>query len=170
MQNIIEILRVRNFLVMLLISAAAASFGCSTQHSAATRDAGSGDAKVLRTSGSDQTPETNKNTQTPAMPAERRAETDDRRNRNDIDIEEAPVSEDDGKVVSKANFDKITNGMSYQQVVKALGGDKGMLVSTMNLNGRETQTYKWSNADYSKYIDVIFEKEKVVEKKQKGLS
>lgn len=70
--------------------------------------------------------------------------------------------------LTKANFDKINEGMSYDEVTKIFS-DKGMQTSTMKVNERETVIFKWSNDDFSRYIDVEFEKEKVVSKKQKGL-
>jgi hypothetical protein len=70
--------------------------------------------------------------------------------------------------LNKAAFEKIRTGMTLAEVEKLLG-EKGMLVSTMDVNGRKTQIYKWSNDNFSSYIDVTIEKEKVVEKKDKGL-
>ena len=70
--------------------------------------------------------------------------------------------------VTKASFNKIKNGMTLEEVEKLLG-EKGMLVSTMDVNGRKTQIYKWSNDNFTSYIDVTIENGKVVEKKDKGL-
>jgi hypothetical protein len=70
--------------------------------------------------------------------------------------------------LTKAAFNKIKAGMTLTEVEKMMG-EKGMLVSTMDVNGRQTQIYKWSNEDFSRYIDVTIEKNLVVEKKDKGL-
>jgi len=70
--------------------------------------------------------------------------------------------------LNKAAFDKIKVGMTLNEIEKLLG-DKGMLVSTMDVNGKQTQIYKWSNDNFTSYIDVTIEKNKVIEKKDKGL-
>jgi hypothetical protein len=70
--------------------------------------------------------------------------------------------------LTKAAFEKIKVGMTLAEVEKMLG-DEGMLVSTMDVNGRKTQTYKWSNDNFTSYIDVVIENGKVAEKKDKGL-
>jgi hypothetical protein len=173
MRKIIEILQARNILAAFLILGAIASFGCSMQKTAAT-ETGSGNKTAIKASGDNQTAEANKNIQQPqASPTvDKNLEAEYRQRTNEyygeVPMPQSPVK-DDAKIISKASFDKIAEGMSYKEVVKAMG-DEGMLVSIMKVNGRETQIYKWSNADFSKYIDVTFEKEKVVEKKQKGLS
>ena len=70
--------------------------------------------------------------------------------------------------LTKSTFEQIKTGMTLSEVEKLMG-DKGMLVSTMDVNGRKTQIYKWSNDNFTTYIDVTIENEKVVEKKDKGL-
>jgi hypothetical protein len=70
--------------------------------------------------------------------------------------------------LSKTDFEKIKVGMDLVEV-QELMGDKGMLVSTMDVNGKKTQIYKWSNDNFTSYIDVTIEKNKVIEKKDKGL-
>ena len=70
--------------------------------------------------------------------------------------------------ITKAAFDKIKVGMTLEDVEQSLG-EKGMLVSTMDVNGRKTQIYKWSSDNFSSYIDVTVEGGKVIEKKNKGL-
>ncbi|HEY8560827.1 MAG TPA: hypothetical protein VIL74_10670 [Pyrinomonadaceae bacterium] len=71
-------------------------------------------------------------------------------------------------ILTKASFAKIQTGMTLAEVEKTLGGE-GLLVSMMNVNGRKTQIYKWSNHNFTSYIDVTIENGKVVEKKDKGL-
>jgi hypothetical protein len=70
--------------------------------------------------------------------------------------------------VSRASYEKIKIGMTLEQVEKLIG-EQGMLVSTMNVNGRKTQIYKWSSDNFSSYIDVTTEGGKVIEKKDKNL-
>lgn len=79
-----------------------------------------------------------------------------------------PVPQKTSAVLTKIAFDKIKVGMSLAEVEKMLG-DKGMLVSTMDVNGKKTQIYKWSNDNFTSYIDVTIENNKVIEKKDKGL-
>jgi len=70
--------------------------------------------------------------------------------------------------LTKLTFNKIKTGVMLEEV-EMLMGEKGMLVSTMDVNGRKTQIYKWSNDNFTSYIDVTIEGGKVVEKKDKGL-
>jgi len=70
--------------------------------------------------------------------------------------------------INKATFEKINVGMTLEEVEK-LVGDKGMLVGTNLINGRKTQIYKWSNDNFTSYIDVTIENGKVAEKKDKNL-
>jgi hypothetical protein len=70
--------------------------------------------------------------------------------------------------LTKPSFNKIKTGMTLEEVEKLMG-EKGMLVSTMDVNGRKTQIYKWGNDNFTSYIDVTIEGGKVVEKKDKGL-
>lgn len=79
-----------------------------------------------------------------------------------------PAEQKTSENLNKATFTRIKPGMSLAEVEKMMG-EKGMLVSTMDVNGRKTQTYKWSNDNFSTYIDVVIENGKVAEKKEKGL-
>lgn len=85
----------------------------------------------------------------------------------DLDFS-TPAPQKSSATLSKAAFDKIKVGMSLAEVEKMLG-DKGMLVSIMDVNGKKTQIYKWSNDNFTSYIDVTVEDNKVIEKKDKGL-
>lgn len=69
--------------------------------------------------------------------------------------------------INQTNFDKITNGMSYDEVTKIFS-DKGFHSSSMKIHGKETEIFLWSNDDFSKYISLEFENNKVIEKKKKG--
>jgi len=79
-----------------------------------------------------------------------------------------PAPQKSAANLTKASFEKIKIGMTLGEVEKTLG-EEGMLVSTMDVNGRKTQTYKWSNDNFTSYIDVVIESGKVAEKKNKGL-
>jgi hypothetical protein len=87
----------------------------------------------------------------------------------DGDMEYAtPEPRKTSPTLTKVAFDKIKVGMSLADVERMLG-DEGMLVSTMDVNGKKTQIYKWSNGNFTSYIDVTIENNKVIEKKDKGL-
>lgn len=70
--------------------------------------------------------------------------------------------------INKASFEKIKIGMTLEEVEKIVG-DKGMLVGTNIINGRTKYIYKWSNDNFSSYIDVTIENDKVSEKADKNL-
>ncbi|MEP6902532.1 MAG: hypothetical protein ABJA66_12325 [Actinomycetota bacterium] len=80
----------------------------------------------------------------------------------------APLPKLTSPAISKAVFQKIKVGMTLMEFEK-LTGETGMLVSSMDVNGRQKQVYKWSNNDFSRYIYITVEKGKVIEKKDKGL-
>ena len=81
----------------------------------------------------------------------------------------APVKKSASAVkINKATFDKIKPGMTLEEVEK-LVGDKGLLVGTNIINGRTKKIYKWSNDNFSTYIDVTIENGKVIEKDDKNL-
>lgn len=80
----------------------------------------------------------------------------------------APAPTVVSRKITKADFYKIKTGMTLEEVENFLG-DKGMLVSTMDVNGRKTRIYKWSSDNFTSYLDVTIENGKVVEKKEKGL-
>jgi len=87
----------------------------------------------------------------------------------DGDLEYSPSApQKTSATLTKTAFDKIKVGMNLAEVEKMLG-DKGMLVSVMDVNGKKTQIYKWSNDNFTAYIDVTIENNKVIEKKDKGL-
>jgi hypothetical protein len=88
------------------------------------------------------------------------------------DAEKQPAAKEQtqpaNSAVTKAGFEKIEEGMPLAEVQELLG-DEGMKVSTMVINGRESEIYKWSDDNFSSYIDVTFEKGRVVDKKEKGM-
>lgn len=87
----------------------------------------------------------------------------------DSDLEySTPSPSKSSAALTRASFGRIRVGMTLEEVEKLLD-EKGMLVSTMDVNGRQTQIYKWSNDNFTSYIDVTIEGGKVVEKKDKGL-
>lgn len=79
-----------------------------------------------------------------------------------------PVEVENTYQISKENFDKIKKGRSLAEVESIIAGTN-QLISTKNVNGKVLETYRWETADSAKYIEVTFENNKVMEKKQKGL-
>ena len=81
-----------------------------------------------------------------------------------------PVGTDSksASAITKANYEKIREGMTLAEVEKILG-DEGLKVGTNTINGRTTEIYKWTDDNFTSYIDVIFEKDNVVEKREKNL-
>lgn len=79
-----------------------------------------------------------------------------------------PVEVENTYQISKENFDKIKKGRSLAEVESIIAGTN-QLISTKNVNGKVLETYRWETTDSAKYIEVTFENNKVMEKKQKGL-
>jgi hypothetical protein len=144
-----------HILGLILLAVAGISIGCTTHAETIKRSEQPAAKKEVATT-----------TQTPSY----RMEEDpyfDRQFDGDLDYS-VPAPKKSTAIVSKAAFSKIKVGMSLGEVEKILG-EEGMLVSTMEVNGRKTQIYKWSNDNFTSYIDVTIENTKVVEKKNKGL-
>lgn len=70
--------------------------------------------------------------------------------------------------LTKATFEKIKIGMTLVEV-EIVMGEKGMLVSTKDADGKKMQIFKWSSGNFTSYIDVTIEDGKVTGKKEKGL-
>jgi Domain of Unknown Function with PDB structure (DUF3862) len=157
MKKIIEIIRLKNLSALVLFLSAAAFVGCASEEPATSR--------------SDSTPGKTSDVAVAKTP-ENKTESSRLEPLENHDSEEPevyrPARETDSKMVTKANFDRIKIGMSYSETVKIFG-EEGMQTSTMKVNNRETTIFKWTMPDFSKYIDLHFENDKVIEKKQKGL-
>lgn len=155
MKKTIEIIRPRNLPALFLILGVSAFAGCASQKTAATRS----NPTPGKTAAAVQTPE-NKTELS-------RADSHEAYDSEMPEIYE-PSAQSVSKAVTKANFDQIKIGMSYREAVKILG-EEGIQTSTMKVHNRETTIFKWTVWDFSKYIDLHFENDKVIEKKQKGL-
>ena len=145
----------RHILGLILLTLAAISAGCTTK-AETTR-------KTEPTAPQREVAETS---QTPVY----RMNQDPYYDRDfDSDMEySTPSPTKSSATLTKTSFGKIKIGMTLEEVEKLLD-EKGMLVSTMDVNGRKTQIYKWSSDNFQSYIDVTIEGGKVVEKKDKGL-
>jgi hypothetical protein len=145
----------KHILGLILLTLAAISAGCTTK------------AETTRkTEPTEPKREVVETTQTPGY----RMNQDPYYDRDfDSDMEySTPTPTKSSATLTKASFGKIKVGMTLEEVEKLLD-EKGMLVSTMDVNGRKTQIYKWSSDNFKSYIDVTIESGKVVEKKDKGL-
>jgi len=78
------------------------------------------------------------------------------------------TSSSDSGDLTMASYEKITNGMSYDDVVKLLGS-KGEETRSSTIGKIELKSYKWEGDNY-KRIYVNFRDDKVNSKTQSGLS
>lgn len=164
MKNLINTNKKRHIIGLILLTAAGISAGCSTR--AESRPATEPTiAKKETTTASSATPVVKSST----LPdAERRFDGDFE---GDMEYSTPKPAEKKSATpvnISKATYDKINVGMTLEEVEK-LVGDEGLLVGTNIINGRKTQIYKWSNDNFTSYIDVTIENGKVAEKKDKNL-
>jgi len=155
MKETIKIIRPENLPALVLILVAFAFVGCTSQKNVAATQIAS-------------TPNSAANVAVRTPEAESSRLEPIERPFFEEPEEIRPARNEDSKIVTKANFDRIEIGMSYKEVVKIFG-DEGMETSTMKVNNRETTIFKWTVPDFSKYIDLHFENDKVIEKKEKGL-
>jgi hypothetical protein len=156
MKKIFEIVGLKNTSALILFLSAAAFVSCTSQKNATTSNISTpGKTPVVAA-------------QTPEIKTESsRVEPLENHDSGKPEVNK-PANESASKIVTKANFDRIKIGMTYQEAIEIFG-DEGMQTSTMKINNRETTIFKWTLPDFSKYIDLHFENDKVIEKKQKGL-
>lgn len=69
--------------------------------------------------------------------------------------------------VTMANFNKIKNGMRYEEVVKILGKE-GEVLSETEAGGYKTVMYKWDGEGFSN-LNAMFQNGKLISKAQFGL-
>ncbi len=70
-------------------------------------------------------------------------------------------------VVTKAEYDQIQNGMTYDQVIAIIGA-RGEERSSSSIAGYTTILYGWNNPNGSNMI-AMFQNEKLIQKSQFGL-
>lgn len=78
------------------------------------------------------------------------------------------VGESTDVTITKAAYKKIKPGMTYQDVVKIVGGE-GELTSSSKVAGYTTKTYTWYGSDLGSNAEVTFQNGKVQSKAQAGL-
>jgi len=71
--------------------------------------------------------------------------------------------------INKKNFDEIKNGMSLFEVEVLIAGNNELVSSKMSEKGEKVETYRWETPDSSRFIEVTFQADKVIDKKSKGL-
>jgi PBP1b-binding outer membrane lipoprotein LpoB len=86
----------------------------------------------------------------------------------DVDDLVTPVPLENTDNINKKNFDKIKKGMSQTEVENLIAG-LDRRISYANVNGKYIETTRWETADSAKYIEVTYENNKVIDKKEKGL-
>jgi hypothetical protein len=70
-------------------------------------------------------------------------------------------------VVTMAEYQQVSDGMSYAEVT-AIIGSPGQELSSSNVAGYSTVMYMWSNAGGSN-MNAMFQNDKLVNKAQMGL-
>src|SRR5262249_52917324 len=68
---------------------------------------------------------------------------------------------------TRADLGRISEGMTYEQVVSIIGSPGELLISN-EIGGIKTLTYSWKNANGSN-INAIFQNGKLIQKAQLGL-
>ncbi len=80
----------------------------------------------------------------------------------------APIPPENAENISKENFDKIKDGMSLSEVEMIIAGTNE-LVSTEQIDDKKIEKYKWETVDSTRAIEVTFENDKVIAKKDTNL-
>lgn len=71
--------------------------------------------------------------------------------------------------MSLSNYNKIKEGMTYEQVVDILGGKEGEVSADSSYGGYSSSAYIWTDTFENRVITVIFFQNKVLSKAQSGL-
>src|SRR5262245_17805699 len=94
--------------------------------------------------------------------------TGDNFNRIRASVKEGSSAKKTIKVKSaRAEFGRISEGMTYEQVINIMG-TSGELISSNEIAGIKTVMYSWKNANGSN-INAIFQNGKLIQKAQLGL-
>ena len=68
-----------------------------------------------------------------------------------------------------SNYQKIENGMTYEEVVQIFEGHEGILDTSSSFGDFSITSYTWENEIGTRYVSVVFENNKVYSKSQFGL-
>ena len=86
--------------------------------------------------------------------------------RTQVGLKNSNESEN-GSAVTREKYDRLTDGMSYKEVVQVLG-DEGEEQFKSNIAGFNIATYQWKGSGFSSII-VTFQNDKLQSKSQVGL-
>jgi hypothetical protein len=79
----------------------------------------------------------------------------------------AQTSSTESSTITLAKFNRLSEGMTYNQVVAVLGKD-GTVISSTNIGGIKTVMYQW-NAGLIANMNAMFQDGKMISKAQFGL-
>ena len=80
----------------------------------------------------------------------------------------APKTEVKSSMVSMEQFNRIQEGMTYQEVVLVLGSP-GEVISSSDIAGYKTVMYMWKGNSFGANMNATFQNDKMVAKAQFGL-
>ena len=78
-------------------------------------------------------------------------------------------SDKSNEYLTMENFNKVSTGMSYNQVVEIFDGNQGELQSSSSYGGITMSIYVWTNDSGSRIVSIMFENGAVTTKSQIGL-
>lgn len=109
------------------------------------------------------------NTPTVEINTDSNIETADNENKNENTPSEQPASKKNSPKISKAEFESLKTGMTYNEVVSIIGGE-GELSSQVDVAGYDTKLYMWEGeGSIGANANVTFQNNKLVSKAQIGL-
>jgi hypothetical protein len=81
---------------------------------------------------------------------------------------QAPIPEKPKSQVTMANYNRLSTGMSYEQVVAILGKE-GTELSSNDIAGYQTVMYQWEGDSFASNMNAMFQNGKLMQKAQFGL-
>ncbi|MFW5544102.1 MAG: DUF3862 domain-containing protein [Prevotella sp.] len=85
-----------------------------------------------------------------------------------IHMPDGSTKKENDSYITKKEYDKIENGMSYSKVVEIIGSD-GELIAESSVAGYTSKSYSWYGVDGISNANIIFQNGKVASKAQAGL-
>lgn len=90
-------------------------------------------------------------------------------NGDEVDVDNTRVSEKNSPKISKAEFEAIKTGMTYEEVVDIIGGE-GELSSQVDIAGYNTKMYMWEGeGSIGANANATFQNNSLTSKAQFGL-
>lgn len=81
---------------------------------------------------------------------------------------QAPEPEKPKSQVTMANYNRLSTGMTYEQVVAILGKE-GTELSSNDIAGYQTVMYQWEGDSFASNMNAMFQNGKLMQKAQFGL-